>query len=263
MSLPTRSAAEEAQDKTRVTYHLSLLPIWLQTVHDPEATMEKRRQDIDLLEYRSLLAAGGTTGLRTWEAALHLGQYLCVNPGLIKNKNVLELGAGTGYLSVLCASYLEAEHVTATDGSQEVIDILAENFAVNGLGAGSVTQKQLRWGEGLLNPKDTDEVDVILGADVTYDASVIPSLIQTLKDIVLHNSHATILIAATERNKATYDKFQSSCQDGGFNVDTVEFPNEEVWLQQQLRQQIGEASVEILAPFYSRAVPIHICQLTN
>ena len=51
---------------------------------------------------RCRIAAAGTMGLRTWEAALHLGQYLCTNPELVRNKRVLELGTWTGYLAILC-----------------------------------------------------------------------------------------------------------------------------------------------------------------
>ena len=117
--LPSEVAA--AQQKSRVTYHLSLL--------------DSTQQDanITLLESRTLLSASGTTGLRTWEAALHLGQYLCANPSIVSNKRILELGAGTGYLGILCTRYLGARHVIASDGSEDVINHLPDNLFLNGL----------------------------------------------------------------------------------------------------------------------------------
>jgi len=65
---------------------------------------------VTLLERRHLISGSLTTGFRTWEAALHLGSYLLTTEGadLIRDKSVLELGAGTGFLPILCAKHLEA-----------------------------------------------------------------------------------------------------------------------------------------------------------
>ncbi|KAK5631425.1 hypothetical protein RRF57_007139 [Xylaria bambusicola] len=77
---------------------------------------------ITLLERRNLISGSRTTGHRTWEAALHLGSYLLTKPGhdVIRGKSILELGAGTGFLAILCAKHLGARHVTTTDGDESV-----------------------------------------------------------------------------------------------------------------------------------------------
>jgi hypothetical protein len=64
--------AVSAQQKSYVTYTLSLLPL-----------QDQATPSITLLEARNLVAAFGTTGLRTWEAALHLGNYLCRNQDML------------------------------------------------------------------------------------------------------------------------------------------------------------------------------------
>jgi predicted nicotinamide N-methyase len=75
---------------------------------------EKEDPTMTLLERRQLISGSLTTGYRTWEAALHLGTYFLSGSGqeLIKGKSILELGAGTGFLAILCAKNLGAAHVT-------------------------------------------------------------------------------------------------------------------------------------------------------
>ena len=90
----------------------------------------------------------------------------------MKGKNVLELGAGTGFVSILCAKHLGAKFVLATDGSGEVVDSLSENVYLNGLDQGSCIEPAvLKWGHGLvddvLNDNEEHRVyDVVIGADV-------------------------------------------------------------------------------------------------
>ena len=129
---------------------------------------------ITLLESHYLLASSGTTGLRTWEAALDLGTFLYSQRGrqFIESQNVLELGAGTGFLSIMCAKILGAKYVLATDGNGEVIDDLASNIFLNDLEGGGITETAvLKWGhtliDGILDDGDSHRTyDIILGADL-------------------------------------------------------------------------------------------------
>ena len=129
---------------------------------------------ITLLESRFLLAAAGSTGRRTWEAALHLGHFFFSEIGMkyVYGKNIVELGAGTGLLTILCAKYLGASHVLATDGSGEVIDDLQSNLHLNGLDREpAIKTAVLKWGHALIDDAlsiDGDDLafDVVVGADV-------------------------------------------------------------------------------------------------
>ncbi|KAK4657536.1 hypothetical protein QC762_213860 [Podospora pseudocomata] len=241
VSVPLPSEVVAAQQKCHVAYHLSLL-------------QEPSDAAVVLLESRSIISGSGTTGLRTWEAALHMGQYLCTNSTLVKGKRLLELGTGTGYVAILCAKYLGAEHVIASDGSEDVVNNLPDNLFINGLqGTDRVSVSELRWGHALLGTEEEEwnggrEVDVVLGADITYDASVIPALVATLQNLVAISPGVVILIAATERNRATFESFLEVCQKRGFHVHYELFP---VLPRPEQR-----------GPFYNDATPIHICQLT-
>lgn len=129
---------------------------------------------ITLLEQRHLISGSRTTGFRTWEASLHLGSYLLTRDGsrLVRGKNVLELGAGTGFLSILLAKHLQANHVTTTDGDEGVIESLKENLALNNLeDQQQMRTETLRWGHDFTgtwveNDYTTHPYDVVIGADI-------------------------------------------------------------------------------------------------
>ena len=243
LALPIPPEAVSAQQRSYVTYTLSNL-----YSNAPSA-------DITLLEARNLFAAGGTTGFRTWDACLHLGVYLS-SPScgvLIAKRNVLELGAGTGYLSILCAKYLDAAHVTATDGSDTLVADMATNFYLNGLhDSTAIYATDLKWGHALLGGEQEEwnqgrQIDVVLGADVTYDHTEIPALVATLDDLIELFPSVQILIAATIRHEKTFETLLGTCAMNGLVVEDVHFP-----VIPKDNQQ---------GPFYSDLVPIRICSI--
>ncbi|KAK4983841.1 hypothetical protein LTR66_005205 [Elasticomyces elasticus] len=161
VTAPLPSEASSAHEKSYVTYHCS--PVTQQT-----------QRTVTLLESRAIISSSGSTGLRTWEAALCLGRYLSSPAGkpCVKQKNIIELGAGTGYVSILCAKHLQSKHVTATDGDQGVVEALESNAFINGLqGSSKLTASVLRWGRSLKGSWVGDEnanypFDIVVGADI-------------------------------------------------------------------------------------------------
>ncbi|TKX22800.1 hypothetical protein C1H76_4834 [Elsinoe australis] len=191
---------------------------WVTFEPDTENNDAIDERSISLLESRSVISGGGTTGLRTWEAALHLGNYLLspdADTELVSQKCILELGAGTGFLSMLCAKSLGAQKFIATDGSEEVVEAMKTNIAVNKC-EDVVVAGTLRWGWNL---KDTTlastledgVVDTVLGADVTYDQSVIPALVSTIRHVFEIWPAAKVIISATIRNEETFASFERAC----------------------------------------------------
>lgn len=237
------SEAYSAQQKSFVTYTISSLS------PKPDCV-----PTITLHESRNIVAAAGTTGLRTWEAALHLGNYLCTHASdLVHGKSILELGAGTGYVSVLCSKHLGASHALATDGSDDVVSSLSTNFYLNGLQDSSVVEgKELRWGQALLGGEHPQwnhgrQIDLVLGADLTYDGSGIPALVSTFGELFDLYPKVKIIIAATVRNPTTFQRFLETCRGNRYVFEEVNFgvPREDV--------QEG--------PFYSDKVPIQLCMI--
>lgn len=245
LASPLQSEGVSAQQKSYVTYAMSSL------------SYEVEPATITLLEARNLVAAGGTTGLRTWEACLHLAACLCSSGcGVsIANKSVLELGTGTGLLSILCAKFLGATHVTASDGADTVVSDLSTNFYLNDLQDDErIDAKELWWGHPLMGGEQPEwnggrPVDVVLGADVTYDAKSIPALVATIVDVLGLWPHAEIIIAATIRNEDTFDVFLTSCHSNQMTVEDLNFPIPTPEDQQ--------------GPFYSNRTPIRISKISR
>jgi len=164
------SESDSAQQKAFVTYTY------------PTTTTNNGLDEraVTLLESRSIISSSGTTGLRTWEAALVLGQFLCSErgAGIIDGKNILELGAGTGMLSILCAKHLGVSGIVSTDGDEAVVDAIKANLFINGLDTDEKSEQgpkvetaALKWGRPINGSSFEEDYgmavpDVILGADV-------------------------------------------------------------------------------------------------
>ncbi len=234
-----------SQQKSYVTYTISALSSLVENI-----------PTITLLEARNIIAAAGTTGLRTWEAALHFGNFLCANAANdIRGKSILELGAGTGYISILCAKHLGASHVLATDGDSDVISSLSTNFYLNGLqDTSSIESKELLWGQTLSGGEHREwhagrVVDVVLGTDLTYDATIHPALLATFGDLFDLYPDVKIMIAATIRNPTTFEKFLETCRRSRYGVEELEF-------------DVTKSNAQE-GPFYSYCDAIHIYLITS
>ncbi|KAH0564890.1 hypothetical protein GP486_001729 [Trichoglossum hirsutum] len=257
LTSPLQPELVSAQQKSYVTYTLPVDPKLLQQQGEPQPTQDEAT--VTLLESRTLISGSSTTGLRTWEAALHLGTYLWQSPegrDLVRGKNVLELGAGTGFLSILCAKYLGSSQVLATDGDPAVVEAIETNFFLNGLHGGSkqVGASVLKWGWTLMGRvveghDEGHEWDVVIGADVTYDPAVVPYLVSTLKDLFDKFPTVDVLISATIRNAETFGVFTLACRASKFITKDITFQPAPPAEQQGL--------------FYSTAMPIHILRISR
>ena len=209
-TIPTTAATPtDSTSTTHVTY--TITPPCPSSSSSSPLPCHSHLTDADtltLLESRNVISSSGHTGSRTWEAALALGELLISShhrtshpltfPPLPQNnttttaaaaahltsttiftttlthKSILELGAGTGFLSILCAK-LGAHRVLATDGDWRVCATLRENVAGNNV-AGVVDVGRLLWGtsgcgvvETTAEPDDPQEYitpDIVLAADV-------------------------------------------------------------------------------------------------
>lgn len=188
-------------------------------------------QPILINEARNLLSRGTNVGLRTWEAALHLAWYLTSQrPDLVKGKNVLELGAGTGFLSLLCAGHLEAAHVVATDGLAHVCEVLQANVDLNRdndtlSGRDPLEVRLLDWTDRpeiarvIESAKESSTpYELVIGADITYHPDILRPLAELLGLLKDNFPDVVILISATIRSD-TFAQFTRICrEDVGFKV---------------------------------------------
>lgn len=124
-----------------------------------------------------------SVGLQSWASSIVLAERLCAYPdtfGLCAQvpggMNILELGAGTGLLSIAAAKILSTSspssspvHILATDYHPAVLSNLSSNLSTNGVSP-TVSVQLLDWEKptwtGPLAQPHT--VDVVLAADVVY-----------------------------------------------------------------------------------------------
>jgi predicted nicotinamide N-methyase len=186
-------------------------------------------------EAPQLLAAGSNVGLRTWDACLRLAYYLTTEgQSLIKDKAIIELGAGTGMLSILCANHLQADIVLATDGLPEIVTSMEHNIELNPPaqdGLSTVHAAHFEWSDtetltqsiGLPSTRDWRKYDLVIGADITYNPEYFEPLVNALLTLLKRNEDTTILIAGAIRNLNTYNAFLETCSENNLEVLEVDY----------------------------------------
>ncbi|PBK76385.1 hypothetical protein ARMSODRAFT_948168 [Armillaria solidipes] len=117
-----------------------------------------------------------SVGLQSWASSILLAEKMCASPGtfgLDKSwpLRVLELGAGTGLLSIVVAKLVEAPTIVATDYHPDVLANLSANVQTNFPCSSSVIDvRRFDWeSPDFGHPMDTP-FDIILAADVIYHA---------------------------------------------------------------------------------------------
>ncbi|XRM43382.1 hypothetical protein ABZX51_006563 [Aspergillus tubingensis] len=245
LTLPKPSSIEQAQQLTYITY--TAPPEEDNHNSSPSLSETTERRTILTSESRSAIITAGTTGHRTWEAALHLATYLSsttAGKAHIAGKKVLELGAGTGMVSMFCARYLQPEVVVATDRElglmRQIRDCAGRNGLVGEGNGGGVFKgwiwewgRELSRGSGEDNDDDDElqhvgdgekvEFDVALGADLIYDIDLVPLLVQTVKSLFEKYAVKEFLISATLRNERTFGAFLDACEESALKVERVPF----------------------------------------
>ena len=223
-AIPSQDQSEEAQQLHVYSYY------------PPVSLDQAGVQPILVNEARNLLSRGINVGLRTWESAMHLAWFIFTQrPDLVNKKSILELGAGTGFLSMLCAGHLNANRVLATDGLDQVCESLQYNVDLNVKNNTVARHRapevlQLDWTDrpaiDQLLKSDTS-FDLVLGADVTYHPDNLRPLAELLSSLRDKFPNVRIVISAAIRSDS-YSQFKAICrQEFSFTVteETVEIPH--------------------------------------
>ncbi|TFK43256.1 putative methyltransferase-domain-containing protein [Crucibulum laeve] len=217
---PTALANEEALDGTNPLRHLmedqqpeplptnapssryellSALPKQSYTVEDGilQLTFQHGHPTIKqpILATLTVDASPGCGGV-AWPAGQILASYLVQQgPEYLKNKNILELGSGTGLVGLVAA--LLGGKVCITD-QVPLLDVMRRNVSINNLSS-SVTVAELNWGSPI--PKGIPRPDLILAADCVYFEPAFPLLVKTLSDLA-PDAATEILFCYKRRRKA-------------------------------------------------------------
>lgn len=126
---------------------------------------------------------------KLWPAAKALAQWLHEHPETIKNKNVLELGAGLGLPSLVAAQCATSIVCTDADANaMEYVQASAKHLGCTNLSTAVLDWQQIP--EGL-------ETDVVLLSDVNYNPDAFPALLQTIQFFI--ESKAIVVLSTPQR----------------------------------------------------------------
>lgn len=109
-----------------------------------------------------------------WPSALALARYLCALD--LSGRRAIELGCGVGLPGVVALD--RGADVLATDHYEVALDFAAYNAARATAGinaAGEFTTSLLDWRDP---PKGSDTFDLVLAADVLYERSNVPLMVE-------------------------------------------------------------------------------------
>lgn len=163
-----------------------------------------------------------------WPGALALCQFLENNQHQfnLRDKAVLELGAGTGLLSIVAC--LLGAWVTATD-LPGVLGNLRMNLNRNTRGKCRYLPQvaELEWGSNLEEayPKSVYRYEVVLAADVVYHHNCLDELLITMEHFC---QPGTVLLWSNKYRFTTDHKFAEMFHNTFHTTLLAEFPDTEV-----------------------------------
>ncbi|XP_019645726.1 PREDICTED: protein N-lysine methyltransferase METTL21A-like [Branchiostoma belcheri] len=164
---------------------------------------------------------GGGEAAIIWPAAIIMGRYLEANKDSVVDRNVIELGAGTG-LTGIVASLLGAK-VTLTD-TKEALESTSINVGRNTKKVRHAPKvQQLRWGADLHMYPESDHYDYILGADIIYIEDTFPDLLRTLRHLC---DRDTVILLASKIRYPRDERFYSMLRQE-YDVRVVKEDREE------------------------------------
>ncbi|XP_033921741.1 protein-lysine N-methyltransferase EEF2KMT isoform X1 [Melopsittacus undulatus] len=199
----------------------------------------------------------GTTGLVTWEAALHLAEWALQNPSGFRNRTVLELGSGIGFTGIAICKTCNPKTYIFSDYHHRVLQQLKQNICLNGFvlepeaaqhiqlesggqkaeGANQQNPKvivaELEWGSVTEKQLLALQPDVIIAADVVYDPEIIGALVGLLQQFSTSRADRKppeVYIASTVRNPDTYHLFQAQLDKAGIGWQIIPAHSNHVFL---------------------------------
>ncbi|XP_022819662.1 protein-lysine N-methyltransferase EEF2KMT [Spodoptera litura] len=184
------------------------------------------------------MVVNGTTGLKTWEAALMLSDWAICNKNIFLNKNVLELGSGVGFTGITISKHCYTKSIVLTDCHNDVLKTICDNIQINFPHLQKEEDKDFTWFNdqdkslGVL-PLDWNAIDdltedlvpdVLIGADIVYDPSILQPLSNVIRTFCNRNGKLEVYIASVIRNEDTFNGFLKTLGEMELNYETIELP---------------------------------------
>lgn len=163
-----------------------------------------------------------------WPSAVALSRWLVSHPEQVRNKQILELGAGCGLTGLVAAQLVSQEggFVTLTDFNPVVVKNAQQNIALNGLSGVAKSEtldfyQQDTNKEGWLDPKGVlhEQVDLILAADVICQKEDAFAAARSIF-CALQADGKAIVVSADSEHRFGVECFHQACEELGLLVTT-------------------------------------------
>lgn len=235
-----------------------------------DETQENSTYDIIRIEH-TMATPLDDVGKQVWRGALFLADYILFQWDLFQGRTVLELGAGTGFTSIIAATV--AHTVYCTDVGADLLAMCQRNVAFNShlaaSGGNVVKVRELDWLKDNLctdpevsfswSEEDISDLynhtTIMLAAEVFYDDDLTDALFATLFRLAHNVKNACTAILSVEKRLnftlshldvtcEAYDHFYSSLHQleqhrGGqlrFTVEPVEASFPQYLVYERIRQ---------------------------
>jgi len=147
--------------------------------------------------YADLLAVDPATPFpywaKVWPSAIALHNVLKKHPSLIKDKTVLELGAGVGLPALMIADITKS--IIISDYDSEAVELLRKN--ITHLQLQNAQAIQLDWN----NVPENMKAEVMILSDVNYDPTQFESLTKLIEKFI--HQGCTIILSTPQRIMAS------------------------------------------------------------
>ncbi|GAB6031171.1 Methyltransferase-like protein 22 [Chamberlinius hualienensis] len=242
---------------------------------DVDVLRKIQKFEVIILDH-SLASPLSLVGLQLWSGALILSDYLLHNRHGLKDKIVLELGAGSGLTSIVASKY--AKLVLCTDMKDDILQLCRRNVDRNSSvrNVNNVIVKELDWSHSNIFEKDSGEcwswtkkdlehlkeVDLIIASDVVYSDELTDHFLNVLLTFLRGNRRPiNVFISLERRLNFTLDNLEVSCPAYDHFIECIKKFESDVELPQLTISQISTDFTQYFS--YKRTKYLEIWKLSN
>eukprot|EP01133_Synstelium_polycarpum_P002533 gene2533-2901_t len=164
-----------------------------------------------------------------WPSTFYLIDYILEHRDLFANKKVIELGSGTGILSL----YLKKKGIDITSSdidNPEVSENIIYNQSLNNIQFNHIPHT---WGDEF--PKEDNDFDVVIASDIILYVSYFEKLMVTLRQLMDHKKDS-FMIMAYKRKLYDSKKFFILLSENGFEFEII---GSKMWKIQKKRDPLA------------------------
>lgn len=166
------------------------------------------------------------SGQKLWCGSLGVINYILKNKSIIKEKNVLELGAGTGLLGMISRKF-GASKVLLTDHDKISLKHMEEDIKRNSID--NCIPFEFDWFnpcydklKSILNiTNDTQTNNILLAGDVVYKSNLLDSFFSVVKYLLVNLSFEYLILCHVPRADVSQEKIISFVKNKNLEINEI------------------------------------------